>query len=91
MAEILKTRSPLELSLREITNLHLRAHGLRDGAGRRTYELWLSKDGERKGTEIYIQVKPNGELCFSDMLGLFAEFTPSYEKKFSVTYVKAAH
>ena len=91
MAEILKTRSPLELSLREITNLHLRAHSLEYGAGKRIYELWLNKDGERKGTEIYIQVKPNGELYFCDILGRFAEFTPSYEKKFSVTCMKAAH
>jgi hypothetical protein len=89
MAEMLKTRSPLELSLREITNLHLRVHGLGDGAGKRTYELRLGKDGERKGTEIYLQVKPNGELSFSDMLSLFAEFTPKIEKKSSVTYVKA--
>jgi len=89
MAEILSTRSAIELSLREITNLHLRAHGLGTGAGKRTYELWLGKDGERKGTEIYIQVKPNGKLCFSDMLGIFAEYTPENEKKFSVTYMKA--
>lgn len=64
-----------------------------DGLGmaheRRTYEIWLSKDGEKKGTEIYIEVKPNGELHFFDFLGPFAEYTPQTEKKFSVTYTKA--
>ena len=89
LAEILKIRSPLELSLREITDLHLRVHGFDQGVSKKCYEIWIGKEGQRKGTEIYLQVAANGKLRFSDRLGLFAEFTPSKEKQFSIAYMKA--
>lgn len=79
MAEILSNGSPAKLSLREI---HFGYRGRNSD-----YELWLSKDGEQKGTDIIITVSPSGVLTFSDKLGVLLRLTPSREKKCSVSYV----
>jgi hypothetical protein len=81
MAEILRDGSPVQLSLRHVD------FGFR---GRNSdYELWLSKDGEQKGTDIIVTVNPHGVLTFSDKLGVLLRLMPSHEKKGSVAYVKS--
>ena len=82
MAEILRDGSPFKLSLRQI---HFGFRG-RDS----DYELWLCKDGEKKGTDIIVTVGPHGVLTFSDKLGVLLQLMPSREKKTSVAYMKAA-
>lgn len=83
MGEILNNRSPVELSLRD---MHFEFTG-----PNRVYEIWLLKDGERKGTDIIIEAKPSGILTFSDKLGVLLKLKPSCEKKGSVSYMKITH
>jgi hypothetical protein len=87
MAEILATRSALELSLRETKDLHLKAHGLSYGAGKRVYEFWVKKETQLKGTEIYVHVKPDGEIRISDRLGVLLTLKPHAENKFYISYL----
>ena len=83
MGEILNNRSPVELRLHD---MHFEFTG-----PNRVYEIWLSKDGQKKGTDIIIEARPSGTLTFSDKLGVLMKLTSSCEKNGSVSYMKATH